>query len=120
MFVEPMDLPLINKGQHVRFIFDGWPAFVFSGWPDASYGTFGGKVFAIDNFISPNGKYRMLVVPEENETWPKGIRVGTGANAIALLNDVPIWYELWRKFNGFPPDFYTLQDATSSKTQEKK
>jgi multidrug resistance efflux pump len=120
MFVEPMDLPLINKGQHVRFIFDGWPAFVFSGWPDASYGTFGGKVFAIDNFISPNGKYRMLVVPEANETWPAGIRVGAGANAIALLNDVPIWYELWRKFNGFPPDFYTLQDATSSKTQEKK
>jgi multidrug resistance efflux pump len=120
MFVDPMDLPLINKGQHVRFIFDGWPAFVFSGWPNASYGTFGGKVFAIDNFISPNGKYRMLVVPEESETWPPGIRVGTGANAIALLNDVPIWYELWRKFNGFPPDFYTLQDASSSKNPEKK
>lgn len=120
MFVDPMDLPLINKGQHVRFIFDGWPAFVFTGWPDASYGTFGGKVFAIDNFISPNGKYRMLVVPEENEKWPTGIRVGTGANGIALLNDVPIWYELWRKFNGFPPDFYTIQDTKESTNKEKK
>ena len=23
-----------------------------------------------------------------------------------LLKEVPIWYELWRQINGFPPDFY--------------
>jgi len=22
-----------------------------------------------------------------------------------MLQDVPIWYELWRQFNGFPPDY---------------
>jgi hypothetical protein len=22
-----------------------------------------------------------------------------------MLKDVPIWYELWRQFNGFPPDY---------------
>ncbi|MFZ4785741.1 MAG: HlyD family secretion protein [Flavobacteriales bacterium] len=122
LFVDPMDLPLINKGQKVRFIFDGWPSFVFSGWPNASYGTFGGKVFAIDNFISPNGKYRMLVVPDENDVpWPNALRVGTGAEGIALLNDVPIWYELWRRFNGFPPNFYSLQASKSSpKSADKK
>lgn len=107
MYVEPMNLPLLQKGQRVRFIFDGWPAFIFSGWPGASFGTFGGKIFAIDNFISPNGKYRVLVTPDPGEEiWPDALRVGGGADGIALLNDVPIWYELWRQFNGFPPDFY--------------
>jgi multidrug resistance efflux pump len=120
MYVDPMDLPLINKGQTVRFIFDGWPAFVFTGWPNASYGTFPGKVYAIDNFISTNGKYRMLVVPDTTDlSWPKNIRVGTGAEGIALLNDVPIWYELWRRFNGFPPDFYNLQDSKASDSSKE-
>ncbi|MFN9800405.1 MAG: HlyD family secretion protein, partial [Bacteroidota bacterium] len=87
MYVEPMNLPLLQKGQRVRFIFDGWPAFIFSGWPGASFGTFGGKVFAIDNFISPNGKYRVLVTPDPGEEiWPDALRVGGGADGIALLN----------------------------------
>jgi hypothetical protein len=30
-----------------------------SGWPDM-YGTFGGEIVAIENFISENGKYRGL------------------------------------------------------------
>ncbi|MCB0380802.1 MAG: HlyD family efflux transporter periplasmic adaptor subunit [Flavobacteriales bacterium] len=108
MYVMPMDLPLIKKNQPVRFMFDGWPTIVFSGWPNASFGTFGGKVVAIDNFISPNGKYRILVAPDKNDVkWPEGLRVGSGANGIALLKDVPIWYELWRNLNGFPPDYYT-------------
>lgn len=128
MFVDPMDLPLIKVGQRVRYIFDGWPAFVFSGWPNASFGTFGGKVYAIDNFISTNGKYRMLVVPDPGDLpWPEGLRVGTGANGIALLKDVPIWYELWRQFNGFPPDYYTgnradmnAMKSKNSNTKEQK
>lgn len=44
MFIKPMDLPLIDIGQSVRFTFDGFPAIVFSGWPESSYGTFAGKV----------------------------------------------------------------------------
>lgn len=107
MYIYPMDLPLVQKRQPVRFMFDGWPSIVFSGWPNASYGTFGGKVIAIDNFISENGKYRLLVVPDKNDIeWPTGLRVGSGASGIALLKDVPIWYELWRNINGFPPDYY--------------
>lgn len=107
MYFLPEDLPLIQIGQKVRFMFDGWPSIVFSGWPNVSYGTFGGSVVAIDNFISPNGKYRALVAPDEDDVeWPEGLRVGSGANGMALIKDVPIWYELWRKFNGFPPDYY--------------
>jgi adhesin transport system membrane fusion protein len=118
MYVNPMDLPLVKQGNKVRFIFDGWPAFVFSGWPGASFGTYGGRVIAIDNFISENGKFRILVGPDsEAEPWPNGLRVGGGAQGIALLNDVPIWYELWRQFNGFPPDFYTTEATTN---EEKK
>ena len=115
MYVYPVDLPLLQKGQEVRFIFDGWPSIAFSGWPGLSYGTFGGKVMAIDNFISDNGKYRILVAPDStNETWPTGLRVGSGATGMALLKDVPIWYEIWRKLNGFPPDYYLDKEIDSS------
>lgn len=107
MYVRPMDMPLINLDQKVRFMFDGWPAIVFSGWPNMSYGTYGGRVVAIDNLISPNGRYRILVAPDpEEEPWPGALRPGAGAVGIALMSDVPIWYELWRQFNGFPPDLY--------------
>lgn len=107
MFVQPIDLSLIHTGNTVNFIFDGWPAFVFSGWPNLTFGTFGGTVVAIDNNIGPNGTYRILVAPDESEKkWPEAIRPGGGAKAVALLNDVPLWYELWRQLNGFPPDFY--------------
>ncbi|PKP51568.1 MAG: biotin attachment protein [Bacteroidetes bacterium HGW-Bacteroidetes-12] len=121
MYIKPFDLPLIKKGQKVRFIFDGWPSVVFSGWPNVSYGTYGGKVIAIDNFISENGKYRIFVAPDKDDVkWPEALRVGSGANGIALLKDVPIWYELWRNLNGFPPDYYTSNEENSVTQTSKK
>lgn len=120
-FVEPLDLPLIHKGEKVRIQFDGWPAIVFDGWPNVSYGTYGGEVVAIETFISPNGKYRILVAPDkEEEPWPDALRVGSGAFTLALLEDVPIWYELWRRLNGFPPDYYQPTDAGTDKKTAKK
>jgi membrane fusion protein, adhesin transport system len=114
MFIKPLDLPLLEKGQHVRIQFDGWPAIVFSGWPNTSYGTYGGRVFAIDNFISDNGMYRILVEPDPNDhPWPDALRVGAGTTNMILLKDVPIWYELWRQINGFPPDYYKLGTDTN-------
>ena len=118
LYVAPLDIPLLAKGNKIRFIFDGFPAIVFSGWPQASYGTFGGKVEVIENTVSSNGKYRILVSPDATDKpWPTQLRLGTGTQAIALLKDVPIWYELWRNINGFPPDFYT---ANSSSQTDKK
>ena len=109
MFIRPLDLPLISKGQKVRFMFDGFPAIVFSGWPNQSYGTFGGKVIAIENSISPNGLFRVLVVEDlQDRPWPGQVKIGGGAQGIALLKNVPIWYELWRNINGFPPDYYSF------------
>lgn len=115
MYVNPIDLPLIHLGEEVRIQFDGWPAIFFSGWPNASFGTYGGKVVAVETFISENGKFRILIAPDENaEKWPENIRVGSGAYSIALLEDVPIWFEIWRKLNGFPPNYYTPTTAEKS------
>ncbi len=106
-YVNPIDLPLVQRGAKVRVWFDGWPRIVFSGWPGLSYGTFGGKIVAIENFISPNGKYRILISPDKDaEKWPKQLSIGAGAQSIALLETVPVWYEIWRNLNGFPPNFY--------------
>jgi len=117
-FVDPIDLPLLHIGEKVRIQFDGWPAIVFSGWPNVSYGTYGGEVVAIENFISDNEKYRVLLAPDkEDNPWPSAIRVGSGAYTMALLDDVPIWFELWRKINGFPPNFYQPENRTGN---EKK
>ncbi len=119
LFVAPMDLPLIQLGEEVRFIFDGWPAFIFSGWPGLSFGTYHGHVMAIENNISKNGKYRVLVSSHDDKPWPDALRVGSGAQGIALLNNVPIWYELWRQLNGFPPDFYNEEESKEEEVKLK-
>ena len=117
-YVNPIDLPLISKGEKVRVWFDGWPTIVFSGWPDISYGTFGGKIVAIENFISENGKYRILIAPDSADNkWPKQLSIGAGAKTIALLHNVPVWFELWRTLNGFPPNYYK---PSTSIVKEKK
>ena len=114
-YVEPIDLPLLHIGEKIRIQFDGWPAIVFSGWPNVSYGTYGGEVVAIENFISPNGRYRILIAPDFNDhPWPE-IRVGSGARTLALLNDVPIWFEIWRKLNGFPANYYQPNNTATPK-----
>ena len=116
IYADPVDLPLIHKGSKVRIQFDGWPAIVFSGWPNVSYGTYGGEVVAIDNYVSENGKYRILVAPDKKDhPWPKGLRMGVAVKSMTLLDDVSIFYELWRNINGFPPNYYT-----PSKAKEKK
>lgn len=118
MFVEPMDIPLLEKKQPIQIQFDGWPSIIFSGWPGISFGTYSGEIVAIDNFISDNGKYRVLVSEKKVGTkWPREIRIGAGANTITLLKEVPIWYELWRQVNGFPPDYYK---NNNSKNETKK
>lgn len=72
----------------------------------------------IENNISQNGKYRVLVEPDETEeTWPQDLRIGGGANTITLLNNVSVGYELWRQLNGFPPDYYKKSDDKSVKVK---
>jgi multidrug resistance efflux pump len=114
MYIKAMDVPLISKGRKVRIQFDGWPALQFSGWPSVSVGTFGGEVRVIDYVNSRPGEFRILVVPDESQDkWPEQLRVGSGTKGWVMLQDVPVWYELWRQLNGFPPSLYAapLEDA---------
>lgn len=126
IYVKPVDLPLIKIGEKIRIIFDGWPSLVFSGWPNSSFGTFSGEVYAIDKTITDyKGKYRILIIPDDTEhepDWPSALRLGGGAKGMFLLNDVPVWYELWRQINGFPPDFYdgSKSEYKLDKTIDKK
>ncbi len=122
MYVEPMDLPLLHLGEKVRFVFDGFPAIVFSGWPYSSYGTFGGRITAIETNISSNGKFRVLVAEDttQNKPWPPNLKIGGGAKGIALLKDVKVGYELWRNINGFPPEYYKPKAKEEGKNKEEK
>ena len=120
IYIKPVDLPLVKEGQRVMCIFDGFPAIVFSGWPNSSYGTFAGKVIAVENNISANGMFKALLIQDKNEKqWPPKIKMGTGVQGISILNDVPIWYELWRNINGFPPDYYEVKTTDKSAGNEK-
>lgn len=122
LFVKPMDLPLLRRGQEVRLQFDGWPALVFSGWPGTGFGTFGGRIAVIDN-VGVQGKYRILVTPDkQSPPWPEALRLGSGVYGWALLRNVPLWYELWRQLNGFPADYVgneskNADDKTKAKTE---
>lgn len=119
LYVKPMDVPLLAKGRKVRLQFDGWPALVFSGWPNYTFGTFGGIVAIIDN-IDTEGHYRILVIPDpDDDPWPAQLRVGSGAYGWIMLKDVSVWYELWRQFNGFPPDFMGQGNSELQHVYEK-
>ncbi len=119
MYVKAMDVPLINKGRKVRVEFDGFPALQFSGWPSISVGSFGGTVEVIDVVNTHPGEFRILVIPDLKDiAWPKQIRVGSGTKSWVMLDDVPVWYELWRQLNGFPASLYA--EPKSDKPEMKK
>jgi multidrug efflux pump subunit AcrA (membrane-fusion protein) len=105
IFIKGNDLPLVQEGRKVRLQFEGWPAIQFSGWPSVAIGTFGGEVKVVDQTATPDGFFRVIVVPGKGVKWPASrfIRQGTRVNGWILLNNVSIGYEAWRQFNGFPP-----------------
>jgi multidrug resistance efflux pump len=121
MHVKAMDVPLISKGRRVRIEFDGFPALQFSGWPSISVGTFGGTVEVIDYVNTKPGEFRILVIPDNKDiAWPKQIRVGSGIKGWVMLDNVSVWYELWRQLNGFPPSLYQEPEIEDSKKKETK
>jgi membrane fusion protein, adhesin transport system len=119
MYVRAMDVPLIEPGREVRIQFEGWPSLVFSGWPSATVGTFGGIVKVIDRIDNGKGEYRLLITPKiakGEQIWPKQLRMGSGAVGWVMLEDVPVWYEIWRQLNAFPP---TLKKEPKAALKEK-
>ncbi|MEM7181751.1 MAG: HlyD family efflux transporter periplasmic adaptor subunit [Spirochaetota bacterium] len=105
LFVEGNDIPLITENRHVRIQFQGWPALQLSGYPQLAVGTFGGFVRLVDVTDNGTGKFRVLVVPDNERPWPstKYLRQGVRAKGWILLNQVSTGFEIWRRFNDFPP-----------------
>jgi len=128
VWVDGNDMPLIHArrqengvvlpGSPVRLAFEGWPAVQMIGWPQLAIGTFGGEVVFVDATDDGMGRFRVVVGPAEDVVnrgdgqgpvkvgWPdkdRWLRQGVRANAWIMLDEVPLWFELWRQINGFPP-----------------
>jgi hypothetical protein len=39
--------------------------------------------------------------------------MGSGAKGFIMLEEVPLWYEIWRLYNGFPPSLNEEPSAGS-------
>lgn len=121
LWVDGVDVPLLAEGRAVRIQFEGWPAVQFTGWPSVAVGTFGGRVVLIDATDNGLGKFRIVVTPDpRDQRWPSGryLRQGVRANAWVLLGQVTLGYELWRRFNGFPP-VVALGEPQGDRAKEK-
>ncbi|MBN9691273.1 MAG: HlyD family efflux transporter periplasmic adaptor subunit [Verrucomicrobia bacterium] len=142
LLLDGNDMPLVQAremdeqgkvtqpGSPVRLQFEGWPAIQFIGWPSAAIGTFGGEVVLVDPTDNGKGKFRVLVAEKPDVigrgtgeprviNWPSSrwLRQGVRANGWVLLQRVPLWYEVWRQLNGFPP---ALTDEALGETGAKK
>lgn len=117
LMVRDFDAPLVQVGDAVRLSISGWPSLQFVGWPSVAFGTFAGRVSVIDAIDDGRHYYRVIVVPDKaaidlpesdprkEQEWPsaKVLRPGAQASGWILLRDVPLYFELWRQFNGFQP-----------------
>ena len=111
LMVTDNDVALLTPGRTVRLQIAGWPAVQFSGRPSVAVGTFGGIVSVIDAVDDGTARYRIIVKPDlariasgKDTPWPPAqtLRPGAEATGWILLDEVPLGYELWRQFNGFP------------------
>lgn len=124
---------VVIPGSSVRLTFEGWPAIQAIGWPQLAVGTFGGEVLFVDATDDGKGKFRVVVAPKEDVVdrrdgngpvkvaWPAGdrwLRQGVLTNGWILLDEVPLWFELWRQINGFPAIGTGLKEETA--TMKKK
>ena len=120
LWVDGNDMPMVQPGAGVRLQFEGWPALQFSGWPSIAVGTFGGRVRSVDATDNGQGRFRVLVEADpDDEAWPAArfLRQGVRANGWVLLNVVPVGYELWRQFNGFPPAIAPAEPGSDEGTK---
>lgn len=139
VWVDGNDVPLITArtekdgvvtpGNAVRLAFEGWPAVQSVGWPQLAVGTFAGEVAFVDTTDDGTGQFRVVVAPatdtvdrgdgqgEVKVEWPTGdkwLRQGVRTKAWVLLDEVPLWFELWRQINGFPPIGRGVESAPTS------
>lgn len=125
LYFSGLDSPLLETGGPVRLMFEGFPAVPFVGWEWSSVGTFGGRIASIDPVITEDKEkqgFRVWVLPDPEEAqWPPRdrLRLGSRVNGWAMLNQVPLYYELWRQLNAFPAIPYTEADGKTKKPKTK-
>lgn len=130
LWIDGNDMPLISNARDVRLQFEGWPAVQFTGWPSVAVGTFGGKVALIDATDDGTGKFRLLITPDPtdangdgqpDEPWPTGLylRQGVRVNGWVMLDQVKLGFELWRRFNAFPPTVTPGEPQPGNKAKSK-
>ncbi|MGH7227989.1 MAG: HlyD family secretion protein [Nitrospiraceae bacterium] len=108
LWADGIDSPLLNVGRKVRLLFYGIPAIPLPAWPELMAGTYGGVIKVVDQVDDGKGNFRFWVVPDPGDRpWPEQshVRQGTKIMGWVILNRVPLWYEMWRRFNLFPPDY---------------
>ena len=108
MWANSIDAPLLRPGRSVRLLFQGVPAIPLPAWPELMAGTYDGRIQVVDQNASASGQFRFWVVPDtERRSWPpyQQVRPGTQVMGWVILNRVPLWYEMWRRFNLFPADY---------------
>ena len=132
ILIDGTDAPLVashlmenGKGPHVRLQFEGWPALQMAGWPSLAIGTFGGRVRQLDPSDDGYGRFRIIVEPEsmfDEDQWPENtyLRQGNQVVGWVFLNKVKLGYELWRQFNGFPPELMPKADENKDKAKPPK
>jgi multidrug efflux pump subunit AcrA (membrane-fusion protein) len=105
LYVNGLDLPFIRVGQDVRLQFEGWPILQFSGLPQLSTGTFLGTIKIIDPSDDGRGRFRIIVKRKEGAIWPSPelLRQGVRTRGWVQMNQVPLWFEIWRLINDLPP-----------------
>ena len=123
---------VVTAGSPVRLAFEGWPAMQVVGWPQRAVGTFGGEVMFIDATDDGEGRFRVVIAPTVDKvdrgdgkgvvdsSWPtdgeRWLRQGVATKAWIMLDEVPLWFELWRQLNGFP----AVGDGLKEEKPEKK
>lgn len=112
LWIDGNDIPFVRVHKKARLQFEGWPAIQFRGWPEIAVGTFRGEVSFIDPTDNGLGLFRAVIVPDE--PWPdvQYLRQGVRVHGWVQLGKVPLWYELWRQFNGFPPESVSEKNAS--------
>ncbi len=112
LWIDGNDIAFVRLHQKARLQFEGWPAIQFRGWPQIAVGTFRGEVSFIDPTDNGLGLFRAVIVPDE--PWPdvQYLRQGVRVHGWVQLGKVRLWYELWRQFNGFPPESFSEKKAS--------
>ncbi len=106
IWLDGNDASWVRPRRHVRLQFEGWPGIQLAGWPSVAVNTFGGYVAVVDSTDNGKGQFRVLIRPDPNDDpWPSDrfLRQGVRAKGLVMLERVPLWFEVWRQLNGFPP-----------------